>query len=86
MKAIQKDLIDGDANKQLVESYKKSVDLYKANEALYQQKVDLYSSQNDKLAESLQSERSVSNWGRVAWFILGVAATCAAGYAISRVK
>lgn len=83
---MKKDLIEADYNKALIESYKKSVDLYKANELLYQSKVDLYSSQNDKLAESLQSERSVSNWGRLAWFILGVGATCLAGYSISRIK
>ena len=86
MKAIQKDLVDGDANKQLVESYKKSIDLYKANEDLYQKKVDLYSKQNDVLAANLQSERSVSNWGRLGFFLLGVAATCLAGYSISRIK
>lgn len=86
IKSMQKDLIDADANKQLIESYKKSIDLYKTNETLYQQKVDLYSTQNDKLAESLQSERSVSNWGRLAWFLLGIGATVGAGYAISHVK
>ena len=86
IKSMQKDLIDADANKQLIESYKKSIDLYKQNDILYQQKVELYSTQNDKLAESLQSERSVSNWGRIGFFLLGVLATTAAGYAITRVK
>lgn len=83
---MKKDIVEGELNKQIIESYKKSIDLYKQNDILYQQKVELYSSQNDKLAESLQSERSVSNWGRIGFFLLGVLATTAAGYAITRVK
>ena len=83
---MKQDLIEADYNKAIIESYKKSIDLYKANDILYAQKVELYSTQNDKLAESLQSERSVSNLGRVGFFLLGILATTAAGFAITRVK
>lgn len=57
--------------KLLNESLEKTVILYKQNEDLYDKKINILLDQNDKLAESLQQARSISNWEKVLWFGLG---------------
>lgn len=79
-------LINADYNKALSDSLQKSVDLYKANEVLYQNKITLYSDQNDKLASRVSSEQTTSDWTKGLYFVLGVLATCAAGYSVSHLK
>lgn len=82
---MRKDLIDSDLNKQLNESYKKSIDLYKTTLDYKDQQIDVVMRQNDNLAKSLSSARSTSEWERFAWFALGVAATAATVYGVKKI-
>lgn len=77
-------LIERDTLKLYVTSYEKSIDLYKANEVDYNRKIKLISEQNDNLAKNLSDSRSVSEWTRFGYFMLGVVGTVAAGYGIKK--
>jgi len=85
-KSVRDRLIDLDVSLKTNESLQKSIDLYKLNETIQQKQLDIVLQQNDKLASALQSERTLNNWERFGCFLLGIAATVGAGWAISRVK
>jgi len=48
----------------------------------HENKVNLLVEQNDKLAKSLYSERTMTTWERVGWFVLGITATGIGAYAL----
>ena len=83
-KDVRNRLIDLDTYTKMNESLNKSLDLYKSNEELQQNKVNLLLEQNDKLAKRLGESQSLNNWERLGLFILGIAATVGAGFAIKK--
>lgn len=83
-KEVRNKLIDLQTAQKQNESYKTSLQLQQDMLDLQDKKTKLYSDQNDKLAQSLQSERSMSNFERLVIFGLGIAATVFAGFAIKK--
>jgi hypothetical protein len=79
-------VIDRDRYRLLSDSLQHTVNLQSENIKLEEKRVELYKTKTDELAKELYSARTVNNWERVGWFILGIAATTAAGYAISHVS
>jgi hypothetical protein len=73
-------LIDADACTKENESFQKSVDLYKANQVIYNQENSLLLSRNVELSKTLNEAKSTSNWEKVGYFALGIAATSLAIY------
>lgn len=83
-KEVRGKLIDGETYFKLNESLTKSLDLYKSNEEIQQNKVNLLLEQNDKLVKTSAASQSLNSWERVGWFVLGIAATIGAGFAIKK--
>lgn len=75
-------LIDLDTALKINESYKTSLGLEKEMQDIQDKKIKLLLDQNDTLAKSLLAERTVTSWERIGYFVLGIAATVFAGYAI----
>lgn len=81
-KNVRDRLIDSESFSRINESLQKSLELYKSNEQIQQNKVNLLLEQNDKLAQRLGESQSLNNWERFGLFVLGIAATVGAGFAI----
>ena len=79
---MRKELLERDSliiiNKSLEESIKHNKDIIQISDL----KINNLSEQNDNLAKSLYSERSMTNWERLAFFALGVIGTGLAVYGI----
>lgn len=83
-KEVRDRLIDLDNELKLNESLSKSIELYKKNEEIQNNKVNLLLEQNDRLAKSLGSERTLNNWERFGFLTLGIVLTVLAGFAIKK--
>lgn len=83
---LRKELLDKDYLKLQNDSLNRSLELYKQNESIYKEQKELLLEQNDRLAKSLYEERRVTNWERVGFFVLGIAATGLAFYGVSQLK
>lgn len=77
-------LIDLDTALKTNESYKTSLDLQVQMSVLQEKKVNLVLEQNDQLAKSLQSERTINGWEKFGYFALGIAAAVLGGWAIGQ--
>ena len=73
-----------DEYKLLNESLTKSLQLYKDNDKINGEKLSIVLTQNDKLAQELNSARSTSNWEKTLWFLGGVVITGAAFYGAAK--
>lgn len=74
-------LIDLETALGQIESYKKTIKSYQESEELSKKQLDLSMEQNDKLAKSLSSERTMTSLERIVWVFFGIAATVGAFYA-----
>lgn len=83
-KSTRDKLIDLQTTEKINESLNKSLDLYKSNEQIQQNKINLLLEQNDKLALRLGESQSLNNWEKFGLFVLGIAATVGAGFAIKK--
>lgn len=79
-------VIDRDRYRLLSDSLQHTVNLQSETIKLEEKRVELYKTKTDEIAKELYSSRSINNWERIGWFILGIAATAAAGYTISHVS
>lgn len=77
--------IERDSYKLLYESTTKSLNLQKQNFDYQEDKIKLYMDQNDSLAKNLYAERNVSDWTKVLWFGIGVAASILTLYGVKQV-
>ncbi len=84
-KDLKLKLVDLEYFKALSTSLQSQVDLYSKIEVKYQEKITIVEEQNDKLAKSVYSERNMNNWERAGYFVLGVAATVFAAFAVKQV-
>jgi hypothetical protein len=78
-------VIERDNYKLINLSLEKSLELEKKNSELQNQKVNVVLEQNLNLTKSLNEERSMSNWERILWFVLGVVGTGMAVYGASKI-
>jgi hypothetical protein len=81
---LRQGLLERDYYLKINDSLNKSIDLQQAIINDQNNKINLLITQDDSLAKNLQSERNVSEWTKAAYFLLGIAATVGAGYAIKR--
>lgn len=81
MQQIQKELVQKDYLVEDNKSLNKSIDLYKLNEEYKDNQIALLQHQNDRLSSSLEH----SEWTKVIYFTLGVAATGLAVYGASQI-
>lgn len=79
-------LQERDLFEQIVNSQTKSIELLKQNNTYAENKVNLLLTQNDKLAEQLQSSQSFNTFERIGLIVLGVALTVGAGYALKGIS
>jgi magnesium-transporting ATPase (P-type) len=85
-KEVKNRLIEGEAQKELNTSLKKSLELEKQNTDYANEKLKLYATQNNELASSLHNERTTSNWVKFAYFAGGAAATILVLYGVQKVS
>lgn len=85
-KEIRNQLIEREEYKGLVESYEKTDKWLKENLDLKDKQLTYAMERMDNLSKTLQSERTTSNWERVLWISLGIAATGLAGYAFKEIN
>lgn len=83
-KEVRDKLIDLDTYQKLNESLNRSIELYKKNEVINDNKINLLLEQNDTLAKNLMAERTVGNWERFGYVLLGIVMTVGAGFAIKK--
>ena len=79
-------VIERDAFAKMNESLNKIVTSQDSIISKQNQQKTILLEQNDKLALRLGDERSMGNYERIGWFVLGIVATGAAGYAIGRIQ
>lgn len=79
-------ILDRDRYRLLADSLQNTINLQKENISLEEKRVELYKSKMDEVSKSLYEAKSVNNFERTLWFVLGIAATCAAGIAIKQVS
>lgn len=77
---VKNKLLEGDSYKLLNDSLNKSLNLQADIITKDDNKINLCMDQNDKLAKSLQSSTTMSDWEKVGYFLVGVFATAAAIY------
>lgn len=82
---IKNAVVERDGYKLINESLERSLQLHKANQELYIQQRDIFRTQNDKLANELEKERSTSTLSHILWFSLGVLATGIAVYGAKQI-
>lgn len=80
----RKELIDADTNKALVESYRKSLDLFNVREQNYNTQIDLMVDSNKKLSEQNSSLRNQADFNKYIYFGLGIIVTGISIYAAKK--
>lgn len=82
---VKNELIDGDACKKENGGYQQEIQLYQNNEKLYQDENTALLNSNTNLTKSLNDSKSMSDWEKAGFFLLGVAVTGLAVYGASKV-
>lgn len=72
---IRLQLIDGDLNKDLNESYKRTVELQKLIIEGKDKQNTMLLDQNDKLAKTAYDSQKMSNWEKAGYFVGGILVT-----------
>jgi len=78
-------LLDGEANKELNDELTKTNTWLLQNSEQKDKQLTYAMERMNSLASSLRDERTTSNWERIGYFFLGVAATSAAVYGVSKI-
>lgn len=81
---VRNKLVDLDSQLKINDSLNKQIDLYKGLNDIQKINLNLVMEQNDKLAKSLNDERSMTNWERIGWFGIGVLATVLTVYGVNQ--
>lgn len=83
---MEKTSIERNNLKLINESYQRSHEIDAKTEELLNKKIDIVTQQNNVLNDQVYKYRESSNWNNLLWFSLGIFATGAAIWGVSRVR
>ena len=81
---IRIQLLEGDYNKALAESYLRSIDRYKQNEKLYEERSALLLNQNSKLIDQIKVNEASDTLSHILWIGAGMAITVLGGLIVKQ--